>query len=183
MADQIVLQFSTSTALASALIRYATQSPFSHVDLVLPDGNLLGASDQGPHGNVIKGSSTGVAIRPPDYQEFGIRRQMIVNSDKAGAVISAAMDELGKPFDRDALKKIVSDKIVRDWRYSGRWFCSELITYCLEKGGYFKRPMIIPKNRITPATLILLFNDRPDVVNYDTFLDRVPNLVLGRHEI
>jgi hypothetical protein len=37
------IQFSTSTAFTSGIIRRLTHSPFSHVDFVLPDG-LLGVS-------------------------------------------------------------------------------------------------------------------------------------------
>lgn len=183
MTEHLVLQFSTSTARVSALIRYLTQSPYSHVDIVLPDGNLLGASDQGAHGRVIAGNSCGVAIRPPDYQAFGIRRQMVIKTEKADAVIAAVMEEIGKPFDHSALKQIMTDKIVRDWRENGMWFCSELVAHGLEKGKFFKRPIIMPKNRITPPSLILCFNDRDEVVNYETFQDLIPGLVLGPHEI
>jgi hypothetical protein len=69
----IHLLFSTSTAWQSAVIRRICHSPFSHLDVVLPDGNLLGSSDspKAPH---IEGNPRGVAVRPPEYQEFGIRR-------------------------------------------------------------------------------------------------------------
>jgi hypothetical protein len=41
----IKLQFSRSTELVSLLIAKACRSQFSHVDAVLDDGNLIGASD------------------------------------------------------------------------------------------------------------------------------------------
>jgi hypothetical protein len=46
----IKLQFSRSTELVSLLIAKACRSQFSHVDAVLEDGNLLGASDS-PQGS------------------------------------------------------------------------------------------------------------------------------------
>ena len=74
----IKLQFSRSTELVSRLIAMACRSPFSHVDIVLPDGNLLGASDS-PDAPVLEGNPKGVAIRPPNYQPFAIRRQALIN--------------------------------------------------------------------------------------------------------
>jgi hypothetical protein len=53
MAAELLIQFSTSTAFASAIIRRLTHSPFSHVDAIITDElaqhfkiqpGLLGAS-------------------------------------------------------------------------------------------------------------------------------------------
>jgi hypothetical protein len=67
-------------------------SPFSHVDFVLSDGNLLGASDQGPHSPVITGNPCGVAIRPSDYQVFGPGKcTAVIQTDKADLIIGKAM--------------------------------------------------------------------------------------------
>jgi hypothetical protein len=61
----------------SGLIRRANHSPFSHVDMVMKDGTLIGASDS-PNAPCIHGNKRGVAQRPFDYQEFSYRRQMII---------------------------------------------------------------------------------------------------------
>lgn len=183
MADQIVLQFSTSTALASELIRRLCHSPFSHIDIMLADGNLLGASDQGPRGRVIQGNPRGVAVRPPDYQQFGIRRRMIINTPRAQAIVDAAMLEIGKPFDDSALKEFLSDAIVRDWRMPSSWFCSELIAHSFDEAGYWA-PMrlIIAKNRISPSDFLMLFMFDPRFINRESFFDPVQGIKLGIKE-
>src|SRR4029077_1703728 len=100
--DTLTFRFSTSenTAAnwASAAIRRLCHSPFSHVDYLLPDGNLLGASDQGPKSPCIAGNPQGVAIRPPHYQKFGIRRDMAPGTDRAEEILNVAKTQLGKPF-------------------------------------------------------------------------------------
>ena len=183
MADQIVLQFSTSTALASELIRRLSHSPFSHIDIMLADGNLLGASDQGKHGKVIQGNPRGVAIRPPDYQEFGIRRRLVINTPVAQAIVDSAMQEIGKPFDDSALREFLSDAIVRDWRKPTKWFCSELIAHAFDEAGYWAPMRLnVPKNRISPADFLMLLTLDPRVANWATFYDRVVGLKLGPKE-
>lgn len=185
MADKVVLQFSTSTSWQSALIRRACHSCFSHVDFVLEDGNMLGASDH-EHGPCIAGSPRGVAIRPPDYQEFRIRRQMVIKTVKADDIIDYAMSQLKKPFDQDALYAFASDALpwqARDWRDPDKWFCAELCTAAFEIGGYWHPETLRwPKDRITPADLYLLFMWDPLWVNKSTFWDPIPGLKLGRSE-
>ena len=111
MTGSVVLQFSTTVnSIAnwySILIRRICHSPFSHVDLVLPDGGLLGASDS-PNTPVLEGNPRGVAVRPPDYEEFGLRCQAIIETPAADAVIAAARSQLGKPFDGGALDAFLS---------------------------------------------------------------------------
>lgn len=190
MADRIVLQYSTSTALVSGWIRRLCHSEFSHVDAVLEDGNLLGASDQGEHGRVIAGNPCGVAIRPPDYQLFGIRRRAVIVTPKADAIIACAMRELGKPFDNTALHIFLDDylagtrTIVRDWRNLAHWFCSELWAHAFEDGGYWA-PMkfTVDKDLIGPRDLHMAFEFDPHVINRETWRTcPVDGLKLGKKE-
>ena len=187
--NRLIIQFSTTEDSldnwASALIRRLTHSPFSHVDLVLPDGSLLGASDQGPTSPCIEGNQRGVAIRPPDYQRFGYRRQMILETDRAGAVIEAARTQLGKPFDNAALHDFLSDKFpdYRDWRDPAAWFCAEFLTWAEEQGGYWANPPLLwPKTRVSPTDHLLLHLTDSRWVNRDTFWNPIPGLKLGSHE-
>lgn len=190
MADRIILQYSTSTALVSGMIRRLCHSEFSHVDAVLPDGNLLGASDQGEHGPVIAGNPQGVAIRPPDYQLFGIRRRMVIATPYADAIIACAMAELGKPFDNSALHIFLDDylvsprKVVRDWRNLSHWFCSELWAHGFETGGYWGLlKFTVDKDLIGPRDLHMVFEFDPNVVNRETWRTHpIEGLKLGTHE-
>ena len=179
----IKLQFSRSTELVSLLIARACRSPFSHVDIVLPDGNLLGASDS-PNAPVVDGNPGGVAIRPPNYQPFAIRRQALVNcsSKVESAFLDRAMSQLGEPFDNSAMHAVFNNQMhsERNWRDEAAWFCSELKAWCLEEAGFFPYELLISKNRVTPPDLLLMVN--PWVINGETFWLPIPGLILGSHE-
>lgn len=180
----ITLQFSRSTELVSLLIAHAVRGQFSHCDIVLPDGNLLGASNS-PHAPVISGNPGGVAIRPPDYQPFAIRRQAkLLCSEKVEAnFIEKAMSQLGEPFDESAMHAVFSDvpDFGRDWRDGSAWFCTEHIAWSLEEAGFFMYQLLISKGRVTPSDLLLIIN--PWIINTDTFWDPIPGLKLGPKEI
>ena len=111
MTGSVVLQFSTTVnSIAnrySILIRKICHSPFSHVDLVLPDGGLLGASDS-PNTPVLEGNPRGVAVRPPDYRNLGFGVKPSLKLRQQNAVIAAARSQLGKPFDGGALNAFLS---------------------------------------------------------------------------
>jgi hypothetical protein len=168
---------------ASPLIRRLCHSPFSHVDFVLPDGNLLGASNQGKGSPCIEGNPSGVAVRPPDYQPFGIRRNMIIETDKAQFILAAALSQLGKPFDNGALYRFLSEGVAhtRDWRDPDMWFCAEMPPWAFERGAYWwPEELIWPKDRFTPTDLIMLFQMDPNFVNRKTFWDKVSDMVNER---
>lgn len=180
MTSQITLQFSTSTHWQSKIIRDLCHSPFSHVDCVLEDGNLLGASDS-PDAPVVSGNPWGVAIRVPNYQEFGIRRQMIIQTDKAPLVLGHLHSQVGRPFDNAALHQMLGFKR-EEWRDPGQWFCSELIVWAFEKAGYWSHDLIWPKSRISPTDLLLIFSVDPNFVNWAAFWDKLDGLIMGLHE-
>lgn len=163
MNDELILQFSTSLEPASKYIRMLTHSAFSHVDGILEDGSCLGASDPG-----------GVMVRPPDYQPFGIRRRAKIKTPLAEPIMEIVLQQVGKPFDNTAFSCFLDDPLetpaVRQWRLPEAWFCSELWCWALESMGLFR--IIVPKNRVTPADLLLLLNPWLD----DTFWG-IPNEV------
>lgn len=195
MADRLILQFSTTehklANWASKAIRIACHSCFSHVDAVmpkdnrwgLPEGSLLGASDSEDAPTII-GNRRGVAVRPENYQVFGMRRQMILKTDKADIILKLLMDELGKPFDSTSLWDFISDAPpgVRDWKNPLVWFCAEYKTCRMEDGGYFPRPVMVNKNRVSPSDLlnILMMDER--WLNWETFWQPVPGLQLCKGE-
>lgn len=200
MTDQVVIQFSTAASTpffwtgwknrASYVIRCLCHSNFSHAEFLLDDGNLLGASDQGPLSPCSAGSPLGVAIRPPNYQLFGIRRQMVIRTDKTDAIIAFAKDQLGKPFDRTALHNFLSPALpgARDWRDPSSWFCSELVLCAMEQSGYFvpilgKSQLPVPKNRVSPNDLLEILLLDPNWTNRDAFWNPIEGLKLDPGEI
>jgi len=191
--DHLVLRFSTSEDVwqnwMSACIRRLGHSQFSHVDILLPDhhefaGGLLGASDMGAESPFIRGEPRGVAIRPANYQRFGIRRDLILETDKADDVIAAVMSQLGKPFDSSGLWEFIGDKPPdeRDWRNMAHWWCSELAAWGKEEGKFFRRPLIAAKNRISPPDLMLLLDQDDRWINRDVFWHPIPGLALDPGE-
>jgi hypothetical protein len=168
----ITLRFSTSTERSSMVIRRMLHSPFSHVDAVMDDGSMLGASDQGPTSPVIVGTPQGVAIRPADYQIFGIRRDMLLEAggDVTNLFYNALLSQLGKPFDHSAMWEFLSADFDRNWQQDDMWFCSELMAWALERAGFWGGTAIPwPKSRISPSDLqMVLLMDRR-WVNRDTF--------------
>lgn len=152
---EIVLQFSTSTAFASDIIRRLTHSEFSHVDAVLPEG-LLGVS--GPDHSL--GDPGGVRIRSfnPWPYKFPPKR-VTLPTPKAAAIIARARTQIGKPFDQDAIYAFLSTSPGdRSWREETSWYCSEYWAWNLEAEGFFPYALVTAKNRITPADLLLLIN-------------------------
>ena len=219
--NQIVLQFSTSAPTSfkpwskgwtnrySKAIRILGHTYFSHVDFVIPvnlitawlgmmEPNslragyaLLGASDNA-NGPVLSGNPRGVAIRPADYQSFGIRRRMVLQTDRADAILEWARTQIGKPFDGGALapKVFLSDPFYgevesRNWRDPDKWFCAEYAVCAFEDGGYWGpgRKVSIKKNRVTPADLSMIFIMDPNLQNWATWLDPVPSIAMGPYEI
>ena len=119
-------------------------------------------------------------IRPPDYQPFGIRRRAVIQTDKAAAIIDAAKSQIGKPFDKSALYSFFSTQADRNWRDTGKWFCSEHTTWSCETGGLWLYKLVVTAGRVTPADLLLLLNPFIDV---DKFWQPVPGLKLGPKEV
>src|SRR6516225_6962601 len=190
MLTTVVLQFSRCAPLTlkerwqqKAWVDYSlwicrlTHSPFSHVDLVLEDGNLLGASDN-PHAPVVAGNARGVAIRPPEYQRFSVRRNVTIHTSnrRATRFHDFVMAQRGKPFDSSALKPGVflsGDFSNRDWRTEDSWYCAELIGRAVEVAPLLDWTIPGIKNRITPADLILLL---APLYDYDRAKERLPNV-------
>lgn len=180
----IKLQFSRSTENISKLIAWACRSPFSHVDYVLGDGNLLGASDS-PNAPFITGNPSGVAIRPPDYQPFAIRRiaHIYVPSRVEARFDELIRAQLGEPFDNSAMHAVFNPDphTGRDWRDESAWFCSEMMSWGFEEAGAFDALPLVSKDRVTPPDLLLMISHL--VANAETFWDPIPGLVLGPHEV
>jgi len=132
----ITLQFSTTKGIGSRVIRWATWSPYSHVDLVQDDGRLLGAT-----------TCHGVAIRDPEPTSACARFQVSAPVD----VIAAARSQIGRPYDWPG---IFGWGFRRNWQELDSWFCSELIAWAFQEAGH---PLLRADRswRITPRDLLL----------------------------
>jgi len=196
---ELFIQFSRAAPLnwfdrwvldRSKMICRITRAPFSHVDLELcdhphyPHGALLGASNN-PEAPVITGNARGVAVRPFDYQEFAIRRvaRIPCSEEVKDAFINFCLDQLGKPFDSEALSmKLMfsTDWTDRDWRDDRRWFCAEMLTRAAEVSGLLTWQLACLKSRVSPSDLLLIIN--PLMPTIEDFWAPIPGVKLGRYE-
>lgn len=141
----IQVVFSKRVHPGSYLIRAVTWSEWSHCELLLPDGRLLGAA--APHGvgydtmdNRLSIASAAAVMRFPG---------------DADAAVRFATEQLGKPYD---FKGVVGIGLHRDWEEDSSWWCSEFVGKALLEGGFmpYRAESI---RRMTPQHLWML--DQP----------------------
>lgn len=135
----IKLQFSAQNKIGSMLIRWRDWSDYSHVDTILPNGQLLGARGDG------------VKIR----DSYEVSKKLILcieaTEEQEKIYYDTLYKQLGKPYDYLGVIGFISN---RDWQEDDKWFCSELKMYCLNKAG-IKILNFEYLNRITPPDMIL----------------------------
>lgn len=143
-------QFVLARGFSSALIQLGGGGTkalgYSHVDIVLPTGDLLGARTDYP----VNGQ-TGVQIRPWGYgNKNWIRRdvfQLASTPDQENVFLNFAKEQLHKPYDKLAIVAFFTD---RDWRDDEAWFCDELLLAATEKAGLCPS-LYLPTNKFTPT--------------------------------
>lgn len=131
----------------------------THVEVVMPDGGLLGAHASG-----------GVAVRPAGYDAAVLVHELVVpislgldmtyaqgllvaHEDKFYAFLNA---QTGKPYD---FTGVVGLAIGRDWREDDSWFCSELVARALEVCGFFEK-LSSGTNHVSPRDVLLMLSSR-----------------------
>lgn len=131
----IVLQFSTQNTLLAAGIRWATWCDYSHVDFVLPNGDLYGAIPKG--------------VRRHWPENYTRTKRFYVNAPID--VLNIALTQEGKDYD---WRGIFGFGIRARLHDKDSWFCSELVAWAFEQAGY---PLLRTEKywRITPRDLLL----------------------------
>ena len=147
VAAQCVLGYGPS----SRAIGWFGGMDLSHMDIILPDGSLLGARSDWV--KPISGGRTippGVQIRPPHYERW--KRRIVfskaVDDGTAQAFYALAQEQLYKPYDSTAIWGFATG---RDWRDPDKWFCSELGIWLFETLRIIPT-LWLPKNRVMPGT-------------------------------
>ena len=142
----IRLQFSRQNDLISDEIAWFSAGDFSHVDVILPGGNLLGSRS-----DTVGGQHSGVQIRPPDYANFAIKVQMWAHFEPHIEIqlLDWYRSQVGKPYDHEAILGFI---VNRNWRDDGSWECAELVTAGLEQFKILPT-LYTPSNRVTPVCL------------------------------
>ncbi len=197
MTEQLIIQFSTTAHNTcklrwrnrwSEVIRRAGHTQFSHCDVELENGSLVGASNS-PDAPIVHGNPNGVAIRPANYQLFGYRRRMVLETPRATDIKNIWLSQVGKDFDKTFVWDFASDKWpgARDWRLTNSWVCAEGVTWSMETGGFWADDfpdgrLPWPKNRVSPTDLLLVLLTDQRWVNRDTFWQPIPGLILDPGE-
>lgn len=148
------LQFVRSDDWQSNAIAWYGDGDFSHVDILLSDGCLLGARSDS-----VGGAPPGVQYRKPDYAPWS--KQVIISipctEEQRLRAVQFAIAQIGKPYDK---RSIAAFFVARDWRSPDSWFCSELGAAVGEEGGLWG-PLYSPVNKITPVGLALVASSIP----------------------
>nr|WP_294525704.1 hypothetical protein [uncultured Rhodopila sp.] len=145
-------QFVRARGLSSWLIAEdgGMNLPFSHVDLILPEGLWGARSDR------IGGKPPGVQCRPEGYgnKEWIYRYRMtkMVPDEQADKLYSIARSQEKKPYDKLAILSFI---IQRNWRDDDSWICSEYGIWVGEQSGIWP-PLIATPNKVVPNGLALV---------------------------
>jgi uncharacterized protein YycO len=150
----ISLRFVCGAGLSSRAIAWFSAGHLSHVDAVLPNGDLLGAR----YDNV--GGGTGVRARPPGYEKVArvLVMQIPATPQQESDWLTFLRAQNGKPYDSLAIWAFV---INRSWRATDSWICSELQAAALEACGIVHPGFYLQSNKITPVALALAVSAIP----------------------
>lgn len=138
----VTLLFSTQKTLGSALIRFLTWSPYSHVDIVIGELVIGATASKG-----VKVSKLSTRLKNASKHAF----YDIPDCEVASQVHDLALSQTGKGYDYMA---IIGFFFRRNWEKENRWFCSELVAWCIQHAGYklFNEKL----HRIAPRDLLIL---------------------------
>lgn len=149
-------QFVHQRDFASDAIALVGAGIFSHVDILLDSGELLGARSDS-----VGGKPPGVQVRPAGYLADKWDHQVIIAVPctvlQKAVADSFAQGQLGKPYDPEAILAFVFG---RNWREENAWFCSELGARYGEVSGVFA-PLSSADNKIAPNALALVCSAMP----------------------
>jgi uncharacterized protein YycO len=137
------LLFTRRHHIGSWLIRMVTWSDYSHVDVLMPEGDLLGAL--APDGVVRQGK----ALRIKQASKAVIMDLPVADAQAAYAFLKK---QVGKPYDYQG---VVGIGLHRDWQEDDSWSCAELAAQAAAEGGSnpFDNEF---HHRITPQSLLML---------------------------
>lgn len=138
----ITWQFVRGTGLVSWLISWKNDAQVSHVNVVTPDGKLLGALQKG-----------GVQIRQPNYDKWKIQILVLVpvtdeQYDKFWAFVNS---KVGAKYDE---KGILGIAFGNNLQNKSEFFCSELQAAGIKEAGI--ATIAKDASKIDPDTLRLI---------------------------
>lgn len=151
------LLFSANSGPFSKVIRTATWGDYSHVDFIYESVTLdTTRNDHGypvfHHNPLLLGATfgKGVCLREMPKVIETSTKYAIAEVDVSPMALEYAASQLGKKYDYLALVGFPLRKDIED---QDRWFCTELVTWAIERAGL---DMFTEKvSRITPRDLYI----------------------------
>ncbi len=127
-AGVLKFQFSTQDGAGSALIRYLTDSQWSHVDIVIPADICLrfGEPIATRYGLLGARMAGGVQLRGPSYAKFTRTLTLGCRVPDVQAGYAFAFRQLGKPYDKGAILDFFLHRKRAFTPDEPKWFCDEL---------------------------------------------------------
>lgn len=120
---EIIIQFSSlKHSWMSKLIEWFTWGKYAHVDVVLPNGDIIGARLFG-----------GVRIRRDSLSYSRVKRYSVtVPESTAASIYGTLRAQVGAGYD---WLGILSFPLRLRWNRSDKWFCSELVAWAFYING------------------------------------------------
>jgi hypothetical protein len=151
---KIRLHLCTTDSPVSAVVRWLTDSDFSHIEFVV-DENTPQDLAKGRVGYLGALGHGGWQLRELNYDHWS--REAILETDDlpdavARRIWESAFSKVGAQYDWTAL---IGLGISRDWRNPNQWFCSEGVEDCFIYGGYPLLANREPVDRVTPVMLFM----------------------------
>lgn len=147
----VKLLFSSSDTLIGKTIRATTDSEWNHVDVLIDDKWLIGATTEG----VVYCTLAQRVSESASHE--------VVELDIDRGFIEAVTAEFGKPYDYlGAVCSIFS--LPHNWQDDRRWFCSELIAAMAKKHG-----VVLADSKswhVTPGMLYEAVKSRLTIVSH-----------------
>lgn len=143
----ITFQFVRGTAFVSHLIEWKGDSEISHVNVVTPEGKLLGSLMNG-----------GVQVRAADYDKFALQIRVTIpaTDEQYDKFWRAIYSHVGEKYDRAGIVGIALGENVSG---PGTVFCSELQAKAIQEANIIW--IAKDASKIDPETLRLLVTAIP----------------------
>lgn len=141
----IILRFVASKGASSAVIRWAENYEYSHVEAVTPNGNYLGALFDG-----------GVAERPSNYDAGEWTAQAFwtypADTTETNAWVTWLRSKIGVPYDWEAIVGFAVRESLHERQHI---ICSALQSGALTLPVNILRSVVVPWHEMSPRDLAI----------------------------
>jgi Orthopoxvirus protein of unknown function (DUF830). len=136
---KVCVVFSKENSFPSILLRWFTWSKFSHVEVILSNGNTIAATAK--HGVCL--------VKSSDSSKKFVKKFIYLSKFEYFKFEGFLLSQIGKPYDWTGVFGFLPRL---RWQDDGAWFCSELVAAAFTCAG---KPLTIKDSwRVTPEDLL-----------------------------